>query len=221
MSLEVSGTVDLRDDLTEMADKLSTSGGSMTGAIAMGNHKITGLATPTDNADAANKSYVDTAISGISIPAATTTTPKMDGTAAVGSETKWAKGDHVHPTDTSRAPLNSPTFTGTPKLTNTPATTTNDKTIADTAFVKSAITAAISGLASIKVATGSLTSSSTAGQIAVAYSGTLIGTYTTQVNDLDQVERVYVSERISSNQVTFAGPIASGDNPVTCYVLYY
>lgn len=40
-----------------------------------------------------------------SIPAAiqpTTTTPKMDGTAAVGSETKYAKGDHVHPTDTSR-----------------------------------------------------------------------------------------------------------------------
>ena len=32
----------------------------------------------------------------------TTTTPKMDGTAAVGSETKYAKGDHVHPTDTSR-----------------------------------------------------------------------------------------------------------------------
>ena len=32
----------------------------------------------------------------------TTTTPKMDGTAAVGSETKYAKGDHVHPTDTTR-----------------------------------------------------------------------------------------------------------------------
>lgn len=41
------------------------------------------------------------------IPAAvqpTTTTPKMDGTAAVGSETKYAKGDHVHPSDTSRVP---------------------------------------------------------------------------------------------------------------------
>ena len=37
-----------------------------------------------------------------SVPAATTTSPKMDGTAAVGSETKYAKGDHVHPTDTSR-----------------------------------------------------------------------------------------------------------------------
>ena len=33
----------------------------------------------------------------------TTTTPKMDGTASVGTETKYAKGDHVHPTDTSRA----------------------------------------------------------------------------------------------------------------------
>jgi len=33
------------------------------------------------------------------------TSPKMNGTAAVGSETaKFARGDHVHPTDTSRAP---------------------------------------------------------------------------------------------------------------------
>ena len=34
----------------------------------------------------------------------TSTTPKMDGTAAIGSETKFAAGDHVHPTDTSRVP---------------------------------------------------------------------------------------------------------------------
>ena len=33
-----------------------------------------------------------------------TTTPKMDGTAAKGTETAFARGDHVHPTDTSRAP---------------------------------------------------------------------------------------------------------------------
>lgn len=32
-----------------------------------------------------------------------TTSPKMNGTASVGSETKVARGDHVHPTDTSRA----------------------------------------------------------------------------------------------------------------------
>ena len=34
----------------------------------------------------------------------TSTTPKMNGTAAIGSETKYAAGDHVHPTDTSRVP---------------------------------------------------------------------------------------------------------------------
>lgn len=35
--------------------------------------------------------------------AASTTTPKMDGTAAAGSETAFARGDHVHPADTSKA----------------------------------------------------------------------------------------------------------------------
>lgn len=30
--------------------------------------------------------------------------PEMDGTAAVGTSTKYAREDHVHPTDTSRAP---------------------------------------------------------------------------------------------------------------------
>lgn len=37
-----------------------------------------------------------------SVPAATTTTPKMDGVANVGNETKWAKGDHVHPSDDNK-----------------------------------------------------------------------------------------------------------------------
>ena len=36
------------------------------------------------------------------IPSASSTTPKADGTASAGSETKFARGDHVHPTDTTR-----------------------------------------------------------------------------------------------------------------------
>lgn len=35
--------------------------------------------------------------------AASTTTPKMDGVAAVGTEMAFARGDHVHPSDTSKA----------------------------------------------------------------------------------------------------------------------
>ena len=37
------------------------------------------------------------------VPTAYTSNPEMDGTASPGSSTSWAKGDHVHPTDTSRA----------------------------------------------------------------------------------------------------------------------
>jgi len=45
---------------TSIATKLPLAGGTMTGAIAMGTNKITGLGDPTANQDAATKTYVDT-----------------------------------------------------------------------------------------------------------------------------------------------------------------
>ncbi len=58
---------------------------------------------------------------------ATAVTPLMNGTAAVGTSVIPAKADHVHPTDTSRAPVASPTFTGTitTPLTSAGVITTN------------------------------------------------------------------------------------------------
>ena len=44
-----------------IATKLALAGGTMSGAIAMGTNKITGLGNPTANQDAATKTYVDTA----------------------------------------------------------------------------------------------------------------------------------------------------------------
>jgi len=44
-----------------IATKLALAGGTMSGAIAMGTSKITGLGDPTANQDAATKVYVDTA----------------------------------------------------------------------------------------------------------------------------------------------------------------
>lgn len=46
---------------TALATKLPLAGGTMTGAIAMGTSKITGLGDPTASQDAATKIYVDTA----------------------------------------------------------------------------------------------------------------------------------------------------------------
>jgi hypothetical protein len=61
---------------TDLAAKLALAGGTMTGAIAMGTNKITGLGDPTSAQDAATKNYVDTTVQGIdwkaSVRAATT-----------------------------------------------------------------------------------------------------------------------------------------------------
>jgi len=43
-----------------IATKLALAGGTMTGNIAMGTNKVTGLGTPTSNTDAATKAYADT-----------------------------------------------------------------------------------------------------------------------------------------------------------------
>jgi hypothetical protein len=47
-------------------------------------------------------------------------TPLMDGAAAAGTLTPYARGDHVHPSDTSRAPIANPIFTGTVTLAQNP-----------------------------------------------------------------------------------------------------
>ena len=50
---------------TQDALKLSLTGGTMSGAIAMGGSKITGLGTPTASGDAATKLYVDNVAEGM------------------------------------------------------------------------------------------------------------------------------------------------------------
>ena len=79
--------------------------GSETGKFARGDH-----VHPTDTSRAPNNHASTATTYGVSDASkyghsmASSTSPKMDGTAAVGSETgKFARGDHVHPTDTSRA----------------------------------------------------------------------------------------------------------------------
>jgi hypothetical protein len=64
-------------------------------------------------------------------------TPLMDGTASVGTVAEASRGDHRHPTDTSRAPLASPALTGNPTA-PTPSPGDNDTSIATTAFVTAA-----------------------------------------------------------------------------------
>lgn len=70
------------------------------------------ISTTPDSTDNTTKVATTAFVKGAidaSIPAASTTAPSMDGTASYGSGTTWARADHVHPTDTSRAPTNHAT----------------------------------------------------------------------------------------------------------------
>lgn len=124
--------------------------------VALAGSTMTGALTLPGNAASALQ-----AVPLQQLPVASSTTPVMDGTATIGVGTTWARADHIHPTDTSRAPLNSPTFTGTvtipvgasisgyaplaaPVFTGdaravTPTYGDNDTSIATTAFVQTAV----------------------------------------------------------------------------------
>jgi hypothetical protein len=82
--------------------------------------------------------------------------PLVNGTASAGAGTKWSRDDHIHPTDTSRAPLASPTFTGVPAA-PTASPGTNSIQLATTAFVTAAVSGATAGVASFNGRTGTVT----------------------------------------------------------------
>ena len=86
---------------------------------------------------------------------------ELNGVGAAGTNAEASRGDHVHPTDTTRAPLASPTFTGNPTA-PTPSPGDNDTSIATTAFVTAAnalITADINAKDALNVKKSSSTGS--------------------------------------------------------------
>ena len=92
--------------------------------------------TPTAPTATTDTNSTQIATTAFVLGQAGATAPAMDGTASIGTGTRFARADHIHPTDTSRAPLASPALTGTPTA-PTPANGTNTTQIATTAFVRS------------------------------------------------------------------------------------
>ena len=62
---EVKGQVENLTDGTTVLPYVKKAGDTMTGALDMGNNKVTNVAAPAANSDAVNKGYVDTAVSGL------------------------------------------------------------------------------------------------------------------------------------------------------------
>lgn len=81
-----------------LMDGTATPGAS--NSYARGDHRHP---TDTSRASAADLTALQQQVNTISGATPSNAAPVMDGTAAAGSSALYARGDHVHPTDTSRA----------------------------------------------------------------------------------------------------------------------
>jgi len=149
-----SKKLDVTDTTLSGGPYLPLIGGGLTGPLILSRAPQTAM-------EAATKAYAD---ANVGSPSATN--PVMDGTATPGTSGSWARGDHRHPTDTSKydasnpsnyqtltqinatltsyAPKASPAFTGNPTA-PTPAPGDSDTSVATTAFVAAAISGIVTG----------------------------------------------------------------------------
>lgn len=134
----------------------------VSGAAPLASPTLTG--TPAAPTASVNTNTTQLATTAFVVGQVGTATPLINGTATVGTSLLYARQDHIHPTDTTRAPTASPTFTGT-----VTAATTNVG-----AFTATGITASpISG------STGSFTTLSASSTVSGAGITALLAPYAT------------------------------------------
>lgn len=105
LTSHVSGTLPVANGGTGVVS--STGTGSV---VLSASPTLTG--TPVAPTALADTSTTQIATTEFVTGQAATSAPLMDGTVAIGSSLRYARQDHIHPTDTTRAPVASPVFTG-------------------------------------------------------------------------------------------------------------
>lgn len=106
-------------DVANAATSLANLGGAPLDGATLINASLT---SPTlTGVPIAATAAVDTSTTQLATTAFVTNqasddNPLINGTAAPGTSKRYSRKDHVHPTDTTRAPLASPNFTGTPQI---------------------------------------------------------------------------------------------------------
>ncbi len=131
-----------QDNVLYYGTGVGGAGGTASSILAIAGSIKANLASPTfTGTPAAPTAAVNTNTTQIATTAfvlaqgnATGATITMNGTQAAGTSNLYARADHVHASDTAKAALASPTFTGTPAA-PTAAADTNTTQIATTAFV--------------------------------------------------------------------------------------
>ena len=173
-----------------IATKLSLSGGTMTGAIAMGTNKITGLGDPTSAQDAATKNYIDTqttsagasATAAAASAAAAATSATSAATSATSAANSYSAvvgltgagilrdmGSITETDTTSSTYLNIATIaTSASNSASAAATSATSAAASATAAATSATSAATSATSAANSATAAATSATSAANSATA-----------------------------------------------------
>ena len=147
---------------TALGTKLPLAGGTMTGAIAMGTSKITGMGDPTLAQDAATKNYVDT----ITVAPSNLTGPitSTGSATAIASQTGTGTKFVVDTSPTIVTPtLSGATIAGTINGTTIPSTKTLVVTTDKISALSATTSAELASIISDKTGTGALNFGSPSG----------------------------------------------------------
>lgn len=128
-----------------------------------------------------------------------TALPIVDGVASAGTAATTSRVDHVHPTDTTRAPLASPTFTGTVTV---PSVVAGNPTFTGTVVLPS------STVTSAMIVDGTIVNADVSASAAIAVSKLSVGT-AAQVLTTTNGTAVWATPSAGGGTVTL--PIAESD----------
>lgn len=109
----VTTNANLTGPITSAGNATSIASQTGTGTKFVVDASPTLTGTPLTTTASVDTNTTQIASTAFVIAQAASATPLINGTATVGTSTRFSRGDHIHPTDTTRAPLASPTFTGT------------------------------------------------------------------------------------------------------------
>ena len=178
-----------------LAAKLSLSGGTMTGAIAMGSNKITGLGTPTASTDATTKAYIDDVFGS-------TTSAASSATAAATSATNAANSASAAATSATSASNSA----------SAAATSASSASNSASAAVTSATSASNSASAAATSATSAGNSATAAASSATAAATSATSSASSATASANSANSASASAVLANDWATLtSGPVAGGE----------
>jgi hypothetical protein len=158
---------------------------------------------PTAPTAAVNTNTTQIATQAAILQQASNLTPLVNGTGASGSSFLYSRTDHVHPTDSTRAPLNNPNFTG---VVQGPGFVSNGSTFTSNAGCSETLLTGGSTKGSFKAGATSCTTLITMGGGFTAVNGLVCSVWdiTTPADSMKQTT-------FSTTQVTLSGTVLLND----------